>query len=88
MDRNCQDLTALGTVQALALLMLYSLKKSTMVLRGHPGVQKRHRAPITILAVKLCYVFHSQPHQCPWECYSPVIIYLNGTRRGIRYDRN
>ncbi len=33
----------------------------------------------TILVIKLCYVFHSQP----WACCSPVI-----KRRGIRYDRN
>ena len=30
-------------------------------LRGHPGVQKHYRTPRTIPAIKLCYVFHSQP---------------------------
>ncbi len=32
------------------------------ILRGHPGVQKHHRVPRKILAVKLCYVFHSHGH--------------------------
>ena len=51
-------------------------QNNACVLRGHPAVQKHCRAPRTILAIKVCYVFHSQQgglldttgisHSDPW----------------------